>query len=99
MGEEENKALDFQLPKGYRCIWLESILREFRIETHESWYRQDDDWLVPPMLVYEEPGKLDLYSIIYTIIPEMDDEHHQFALALIESMQSYVEYLESCLEK
>lgn len=94
---DKPKVVEYEFPKGYRVIWLEEILKEFQIETHESWKRDDDEWLFPDYQL-KEPEYPDLYSIIYTCIPEPGNFNHEFAEMLIESMLSFTGYLEGCYE-
>ena len=95
----ERKVVEYQFNNGYRVIWLEGILKEFRIETKESWTRHENEWFEQPPMQFEEPKYPDLYSILYTCLPEADNLYHEFAESLIEGLIANTCYLEGCLLK
>lgn len=94
----ERKILEYTFPLGYRCVWLEGILKEFNIETKESWFKDESDWF-SPVYRFEEPEYPDLYSILYTCLPEEGNFAHEFAEILIDAMMQTTGYLEGCLKQ
>lgn len=100
MEEKSSKIIEYEFNLGYRVPWLEGILKEFKIETKESWQKldSDTDWFASSC-VFHEPTYPEFYSITYTCLPEISNPNHEFAESLIESLLSYVGYLEGCLLK
>lgn len=96
MDENLNKVVEYDFPQGYRAPWLEDILKEFGVETKVSWYKESE-FFDTPIYKFEEPDYPDLYSIVYTCLPEINNPHHEFAESLIESTLSYIGYIEGCL--
>lgn len=99
MEENKVKVVDYTFIEGYRCIWLENILKEFQVETKEYWIKDNDDWMFEPVYNYNEPDNLEFWSIGYTCIFETDNFNHEFAEILIEAMLANTSYLELCLDK
>lgn len=94
------RIIEYEFMAGYKVPWLEDTLKEFNIETKESWLKidEDEDWSTPSF-IFKEPDYPDLYSITYTCLAEIDNPYHDFAESLIESLLSYTGYLEGCLQK
>lgn len=95
------RIVEYSFEQGYRCAWLESILKEFQIETKESWQRivDIDDWMYQANIIFKEPDYPEFYTITYTCLPEVGNLNHEFADMLIEAMLSTVGYLEGCFKK
>lgn len=93
-----NRVIEYEFPTGYRVIWLEEILKEFNIETKESWYKEDD-FFETPIYKFNEPEYPEFYSLLYTCLPEKDNFAHEFAEWLIDCMLEHVSYLEKCLRQ
>lgn len=92
-----NRVIEYEFPTGYRVIWLEEILKEFNIETKESWYKEDD-FFETPIYKFTEPEYPEFYSLLYTCLPEKGNFAHEFAEMLIEAMLQTTGYLEGCLK-
>lgn len=76
---------------------VEAILKEYNIETHVVWVREDD-FTGARLVSQYEPIAPELYNICYTCMLEQDNARHLFADYLIESTILNICKLEGCLE-
>jgi len=76
---------------------VEDILKEYNIETHIIWVKEDD-FTGARLISQVEPIAPELYNICYTYMLEQNNTRHLFADYLIESTILNICKLEGCLQ-
>lgn len=84
--------------------FIEEIIKEFNLDSNRYWMRpaQEDDWFTTGEFVVSQtkPILLEEYDLTYDIpYDDSNIETVKFAEFLIDSMISYIGYLEGCLQK
>ena len=97
--QDKYRIIEYNFPKhNNEVVWLESILKEFKIETKKHWSRESE-FFDNPIVVFEEPIHPDLYELGYTCLADVEDYNSYLAEYLIEDLLCVTGYLEACLEK
>lgn len=98
-------AIGYSFKGLERYEFIEEIIKEFKLDSNRYWMRlaqEDDCWFTTgDYVVYQtEPTMLEEYDLTYDIpYNENNIEIVMFVEYLIDSMLSYIGYLEGCLLK
>ena len=87
------KPVDYIGDTGHRCISMEAILKEFKMDYEIYWKSKDFEQVIlkkPPA-----ESMLDDYQIIYTVLYEEDSAKDKFCSYLIDNINDTLFHLEA----
>ena len=90
------KPIDYTGTTGDRCISMEAILNEFKMDYEICWRSKDFEQVI--VKKQPAPSVIEDYEIIYTVLYEEGSEKDKFCSYLIDNINATLFHLEELYE-